>query len=207
MSPAIRQNTSYRFGVAARHPRFKGAFKKLGVTRMTTSEVKKFEKQRNNLLKGEGADESIYNFRVGNKSIAMIFVNTNLAAAAGAIVAMFTSWIKFGKPEIGISLNGVLAGLVAITAGCANVMPGSAVIIGAVAGLLVVLSVVFFDRIRVDDPVGAISVHGINGAWGTLAAGLFNMGGTSFFPSSAYSCWVSWRVSPGPSPWHLACLS
>ena len=114
-----------------------------------------------------------------DKSIAMIFVNTNLAAAAGCIMAMFTSWIKFGKPEVGMSLNGALAGLVGITAGCANVSPGSSIIIGAVAGVLVVLSVVFFDRIRVDDPVGAVSVHGVCGAWGTLAAGLFNMGGTS----------------------------
>jgi Amt family ammonium transporter len=114
-----------------------------------------------------------------DKSIAMIFVNTNLAAAAGAILAMTTSWIKFGKPEVGMSLNGALAGLVAITAGCANVSPSSAVLIGAIAGVIVVLSVVFFDRIRVDDPVGAVSVHGVCGAWGTLAAGLFNMGGTS----------------------------
>ena len=114
-----------------------------------------------------------------NKDIAMIFVNTNLAAAAGAVLAMFTSWIKYGKPEVGMSLNGALAGLVAITAPCATVSPTSAVIIGAVAGVLVVISVIFFERIRVDDPVGAISVHGVNGAWGTLAAGLFNIGGTS----------------------------
>jgi Amt family ammonium transporter len=114
-----------------------------------------------------------------NKDIAMIFVNTNLAAAAGAVLAMFTSWIKFGKPEVGMSLNGALAGLVAITSPCASVSPLSAVIIGAVAGVIVVFSVLFFERIRVDDPVGAISVHGVNGAWGTLAAGLFNLGGTS----------------------------
>ena len=112
-------------------------------------------------------------------SIAMIFVNTNLAAAAGAIVAMFVSWIKFGKPEVGMSLNGVLAGLVAITAGCANVSPTSAIIIGAIAGFLVVMSVLFFEKIKIDDPVGAVSVHGVNGAWGTLAAGIFNIGGTS----------------------------
>ncbi len=115
-----------------------------------------------------------------NKDIAMIFVNTNLAAAAGAVLAMFTSWIKFGKPEVGMSLNGALAGLVAITAPCATVSPVSAVIIGAVGGILVVMSVMFFEKIRVDDPVGAISVHGVNGAWGTLAAGIFNIGGTSF---------------------------
>jgi len=114
-----------------------------------------------------------------SKDIAMIFVNTNLAAAAGAVLAMFTSWIRFGKPDAGMSLNGALAGLVAITAGCANVTPLSAVIIGAIAGIIVVFSVVFLDRIKIDDPVGAVSVHGVNGAWGTLAAGLFNIGGTS----------------------------
>jgi Amt family ammonium transporter len=116
---------------------------------------------------------------VADKSIAMIFVNTNLAAATGAVLAMVVSWVKFGKPEVGMSLNGALAGLVGITAGCANVTPGSAVIIGAVAGILVVFSVLFFDKIRVDDPVGAISVHGVCGAWGTLAAGIFNIGGTT----------------------------
>jgi Amt family ammonium transporter len=114
-----------------------------------------------------------------NKNIAMIFVNTNLAAAAGCTVAMFVSWMKFGKPEIGMSLNGALAGLVGITAGCANVSPGSSIIIGAIAGVLVVFSVLFFEKIRIDDPVGAVSVHGVCGAWGTLAAGIFNISGTS----------------------------
>jgi Amt family ammonium transporter len=115
----------------------------------------------------------------GNTDIAMIFVNTNLAAAAGAVFAMFTSWIIFKKPDIGMSLNGALAGLVGITAGCANVTPASSIIIGAVAGVLVVLSVMFFDKIHVDDPVGAVSVHGVCGAWGTLAAGLFNIEGAT----------------------------
>jgi Amt family ammonium transporter len=115
----------------------------------------------------------------GITDIAMIFVNTNLAAAAGAVMAMITSWMIFGKPEIGMSLNGALAGLVGITAGCANVSPTSSIIIGAIAGVLVVLSVLFFDRIKVDDPVGAVSVHGVCGAWGTLAAGLFNMEGVT----------------------------
>jgi len=113
----------------------------------------------------------------GITDIAMIFVNTNLAAAAGAVAAMMTSWVIFKKPEIGMSLNGALAGLVGITAGCANVSPTSSIIIGLVAGVLVVLSVMFFDKIKVDDPVGAVSVHGVCGAWGTLAAGLFNIGG------------------------------
>ena len=116
---------------------------------------------------------------VGDASIAIIAVTTTLAAAAGAISAMFATWIKFGKSDIGMTMNGALAGLVGITAGCANVSAVSAIIIGAVAGLLVFTSVLFFDRIRVDDPVGAVSVHGVCGAWGTLAAGLFDSAGFS----------------------------
>ncbi|MBU0968615.1 MAG: ammonium transporter [Proteobacteria bacterium] len=112
-----------------------------------------------------------------DKSIAMIFVNTNMAAAAGAVLGMITSWVMFKKPDIGMSLNGALAGLVGITAGCANVSPTSSIIIGAIAGILVVVSVYLIDRMHIDDPVGAVSVHGVCGAWGTLAAGLFNMGG------------------------------
>lgn len=126
-----------------------------------------------------------YGFNVGSttaatKDIAIIAVNTTLAAASGAIGAMFTSWIKFRKPEGTMTLNGALAGLVGITAGCANVLPGSAVLIGLIAGVVVVLSVLFIDRVlKVDDPVGAISVHGVCGAWGTLAAGLFNAEGVT----------------------------
>jgi Amt family ammonium transporter len=109
-----------------------------------------------------------------NLSIAVIAVTTNLAAAAGAIAAMVTIWLQYGKPDTSMTLNGALAGLVAITAGCANVSPMSAIIIGALAGILVVLSVQFFDKVlRIDDPVGAISVHGVCGAFGTLAVGLF----------------------------------
>ncbi|MBI9070007.1 MAG: ammonium transporter [Melioribacteraceae bacterium] len=112
--------------------------------------------------------------------IALIAVTTNLSAAAGAIAAMFTAWILIGKPDGSMALNGALAGLVGITAGCANVSPLSAIIIGLIAGILVVLSVLFIERtLKVDDPVGAISVHGVCGAWGTLAAGLFNVGGFS----------------------------
>ena len=109
-----------------------------------------------------------------NLSIATIAVTTNLAAAAGSIVAMFTTWLRYGKPDLSMALNGALAGLVAITAPCANVSPLSAIIIGAIAGLLVVFSVEFIDKVlKIDDPVGAISVHGVCGAWGTLSAGLF----------------------------------
>ncbi len=115
----------------------------------------------------------------GDTSIAMIFVNTNLAAAAGVISAMTLSWIMFKKPDICMSLNGALAGLVGITAGCANVTPTSSIIIGFIAGIIVVISVVTIDRLHIDDPVGAVSVHGVCGAWGTIAAGLFNIGGTT----------------------------
>ena len=107
-------------------------------------------------------------------SVARIIVNTFLAACVGSIAAMLTAWFKFGKPDVGMTLNGVLAGLVAITAPCATVTPLGALMIGALAGIIIVYSVVFFDKIKIDDPVGAISVHGVCGAWGTLAAALFH---------------------------------
>lgn len=106
--------------------------------------------------------------------IAHVAVTTALAAGAGSVAAMFTSWIKFGKPDVSMALNGCLGGLVGITAPCASVSTTSAVVIGGIAGVIVVLSVLFFDRVlKIDDPVGAISVHGVCGVWGTLAVGLF----------------------------------
>jgi Amt family ammonium transporter len=109
-----------------------------------------------------------------NLSIGAIAVTTNLAAAAGALIAMIVVWVKYGKPDTSMALNGALAGLVAITAGCANVSPLSAIIIGGLAGAIVVLAIEFVDKVlRIDDPVGAISVHGVCGAFGTLAVGLF----------------------------------
>jgi Amt family ammonium transporter len=106
--------------------------------------------------------------------IGHISVTTTLAAASGAIIAMITIWIINKKPDASMTLNGALAGLVGITAPCASVSPVSAMIIGGVAGILVVLSVLFIDKIlKIDDPVGAVSVHGVCGAWGTLAVGLF----------------------------------
>lgn len=104
---------------------------------------------------------------------AHIFVTTNMAAAAGALAATITSTFVLGKPDLGMTLNGTLAGLVAITAPCAFVSTGSSILIGLIAGILVVLSVLFFDKIHVDDPVGAVSVHLVNGVWGTLSVGLF----------------------------------
>ena len=106
-------------------------------------------------------------------SIAHVAVTTNTAAAMGSIMALLMMWWITGKPDLSMSLNGGLAGLVAITAPCAFVSMGSAVVIGAIAGVLVVASVFFFDRVKLDDPVGALSVHLTNGIWGTLAVGLF----------------------------------
>ena len=115
-------------------------------------------------------------------SIAQIAMTTNLAAAVGGIAALATSWIIFGKADISMTLNGVLAGLVAITAGCAFVSPVSSAIIGAVGGVAVVLAVLAIDKIGVDDPVGAISVHGICGSIGTICVGLFAQ--ESFAPAA-----------------------
>ncbi|MDD4648653.1 MAG: ammonium transporter [Desulfoplanes sp.] len=107
-------------------------------------------------------------------TIGYIAVNTSLAACAGSIGAMIMAWLKFGKPDTSMTLNGVLAGLVAITAGCYEVSPVGSIIIGFMAGFLVVLSVEFIDKVlHIDDPVGAVSVHGVCGAFGTLMVGLF----------------------------------
>jgi Amt family ammonium transporter len=111
-------------------------------------------------------------------SVSFVFVTTALAAAAGAISSMLAAWALLKKPDLTMALNGVLAGLVGITAGADSVSVLSAVIIGVVAGVLVVLSILFFDKIKIDDPVGAISVHGVVGIWGTLAVAIF--GGPKF---------------------------
>lgn len=109
-------------------------------------------------------------------NIAYIALTTNLSAAAGGVAATATSWFKDGKPDLSMIINGILAGLVGITAGCAGVSYFSAVIIGLISGVLVVFSVAFFDKIGIDDPVGATSVHLACGIWGTLAVGIFEEG-------------------------------
>lgn len=109
---------------------------------------------------------------------SLVMFNTNLAAAVATCVAMIFTWLRYGKPDVSMTFNAALAGLVAITAGCDCVTPVGAFFIGAVAGILVVLSVEFFDNIaKIDDPVGAVSVHMVNGMWGTIAVGLFSNGG------------------------------
>jgi Amt family ammonium transporter len=121
-----------------------------------------------------------YGFNAGStlaavgQDIASPAVTTTLAACAGALGAMFTSWIITGKPDVGYSLNGVLAGLVGITAGTASVSFGASIVIGAIAGVIMVFSVIGIERIGIDDPVGAISVHGVAGLWGLIAVALFS---------------------------------
>lgn len=110
---------------------------------------------------------------VGDGFFGYVAFTTQLGAAGGAVAALLISWLVKGKADIGVTLNGALAGLVAITASCAFVEPWAAVVIGLVAGVLVFLSQQFFEKIRVDDPIAAMSVHGAAGVWGTLANGLF----------------------------------
>jgi Amt family ammonium transporter len=110
----------------------------------------------------------------GDLRMAVVATNTMLASAAGAFAAMIYMWMRYGKPDISMIANGFLAGLVAVTAPCAFIGAGMAVMIGAVAGVLLCFSVFFIEqKMKIDDPVGAISVHGVNGAWGVLALGLF----------------------------------
>jgi Amt family ammonium transporter len=137
----------------------KEALTKEGIQGMTVSEVKGFGRQKGHTELYRGA--------------AHIATTTNTAAATASISALLTAWWLLGKPDLGMTLNGGLAGLVAITAPCAFVSVASSFAIGIMAGALVVGSVLFFDRVGVDDPVGALSVHMVNGVFGTLALGLF----------------------------------
>ena len=122
---------------------------------------------------------------VGNwELIGSVVVNTFLASASGGIATMFYTYYSYGKIDITMVINGILAGLVSITAGCNVVDPLSAIIIGFIAGILVDVAVLFFDKIKIDDPVGAIAVHGINGLFGTIAVGLFASEGGLFFGGS-----------------------
>ncbi len=123
---------------------------------------------------------------VGNwELIGAVVVNTFLASAAGGIATMFYTYFSYGKIDITMVINGILAGLVSITAGCNVVGPMAAILIGFIAGILVDVAVLFFDKMKVDDPVGAIAVHGINGLFGTLAVGAFATNGGLFFGGGA----------------------
>jgi Amt family ammonium transporter len=106
-------------------------------------------------------------------SISHILVTTSMAAAAGALTATAVAWVALGKPDLGMTINGALGGLVGITAGCAFVSVGSSLLIGAIAGAIIVFGVLLLDKLHLDDPVGALAVHGMGGIFGTLAVGLF----------------------------------
>ena len=131
---------------------------------------------------------------VNSTAISHVFLTTNLAAAAGGFATMFVTWIKYGKPSLSLTLNGVLAGLVGITAGCDLVAPWAAVVIGLVCGTVLVFSIEFIDvKLHVDDPVGASSVHGVCGILGTLMTGLLATdggallgGGWGFFGAQVF---------------------
>ena len=119
---------------------------------------------------------------VGNwELIGTVATNTFLASAAGGISTMFYTYFRYGQIDITMTINGVLAGLVAITAGCNVVGPNAAIIIGLIAGVLVDIAVLYIDKLKIDDPVGAIAVHGVNGFFGALAVGLFATDGGLFF--------------------------
>jgi len=118
--------------------------------------------------------------------LGAIFVTTTIAATSASVATMLFTWIKNGKPDVSMSLNGALAGLVGITAGCANVDAVGALAIGLCAGVLVVIAIEFIDiKLKVDDPVGAVAVHGVCGAWGTIAVGLFAVEGGLFYGGGA----------------------
>ncbi len=137
-------------------------------------------------------------------AVASIFVTTNLAAAAGTVTAMIISWLRYKRPSLGLSLNGALAGLVAITAGCDVVSPGGAVIIGIVSGFVLIFGVELLDKLRIDDPVGAISVHGFNGAVGTILVGLLATDGGLFYGGGASLLGVQTLGVVAVAAWALA---
>lgn len=149
----------------------------------------------------------------GLEVAAKVFITTNLAACAAAITSMFFTWFRYGKPDVSMTLNGILGGLVAITAPCDVVSPFASIIIGVVGGVLMCLAIPFIDaKLHVDDPVGAISVHGVCGLWGTIAVGLFASDpallGEGFLPGLFYGggfhalgvqalgavCLIAWAV-------------
>lgn len=140
-------------------------------------------------------------------AISHVFLTTNLAACAGGVLALVVSWLKFGKPSLSLTLNGILAGLVGITAGCDVVSPLGSAIIGAVCGIVMIYSVEFIEhKLKIDDPVGASSVHGVCGTLGTILVGLFAVdggtfygGGFGFFGAQTFAALVvaAWAVVMG----------
>jgi Amt family ammonium transporter len=144
----------------------------------------------------------------GNDTVAVgsVIINTNLAAAIGAFSAMIITWIKYGKPDISMTLNGALAGLVGITAGCGAVNAWGALAIGLICGVLVVLSIETIDKkLKIDDPVGAISVHGVCGFIGTVLVGVFALDGGLLYGGGAKLIWVQTYGSLSYLGWAALC--
>lgn len=137
---------------------------------------------------------------------SIAFMNTNLAAAAGAVSGLLMSWMLYGKPSLSLSLNGVLAGLVGITAGCDAVSATGAICIGIICGVMMVLAVHFFDAVvKIDDPVGAISVHGVCGTLGTVLTGLFAVDGGLFYGGGFRMAGVQTAGALAYAFWGIAC--
>ncbi|WP_152287139.1 ammonium transporter [Flavicella marina] len=128
-------------------------------------------------------------------AVGSILINTNLAAACGALAALLYTWLRYGKPDISMTLNGALAGLVTITAGCANVSAGSAAIMGLIGGVAVVMAITFIDeKLKIDDPVGAISVHGVCGTLGTILVGVFAPDGDIITQTIGAFSYMAWAI-------------
>ena len=144
----------------------------------------------------------------GIEELASIFVTTTIAPAMATCATMAYTWIKNGKPDVSMCLNGALAGLVAITAPCAEVDALGATVIGLVAGILVAVAVEFIDlKLHVDDPVGAVAVHGVNGLWGTLAAGLFSVNSGLLYGHGAHQLVVQATGVVAVALWTIVTMS
>ena len=149
-----------------------------------------------------GSELKISNIEEAN-AVSMIFVNTNMAAAGGLVAALLLSQLWFGKADLTMALNGALAGLVAITAEPLTPTPMIATIVGAIGGLLVVASIVFIDKARIDDPVGAISVHGVVGIWGLLAVAFTNPEGSLIAQLTGIGVIFAWVFGTSIVTWSI----
>ena len=140
------------------------------------------------------------------QSASTVFMNTNISAATGALTALIVAWVRYGKPSLSLSLNGVLAGLVGITAGCDAVSTVGAALIGIICGAVMVFAVSFFDSVtKVDDPVGAISVHGVCGSLGTILTGIFALDGGLLYGGGLHMLGVQLLGAVVYAAWAILC--
>lgn len=140
------------------------------------------------------------------QSASTVFMNTNISAATGALTALIVAWVRYGKPSLSLSLNGVLAGLVGITAGCDAVSTAGAALTGIICGAAMVFAVSFFDSVaKVDDPVGAISVHGVCGSLGTILTGIFALDGGLLYGGGLHMLGVQLLGSVVYAAWAILC--